>query len=100
MKFDDAGTLICPHLRGRGEGGVPPAGGGTATGTPEEYVQLISSAGFTDVRVVSQTRYRAELAFEDSVVEVLTNELGVALEAIEEAARSMLSVSVVGHKPA
>ena len=72
----------------------------TATGTPEEYVQLISSAGFTDVRVVSQTRYRAELAFEDSVVEVLTNELGVALEAIEEAARSMLSVSVVGHKPA
>lgn len=72
----------------------------SATGTPAEYVALISGAGFADVRVVQQTAYPPELAFEDSVVEALTTELGVSPEAIERAANAMLSVSVVGRKPA
>ena len=71
-----------------------------ATGTPQEYVELIEGAGFTGVRVVSETRYPTELAFEDAVVKQLTDELGVPREAIDQAAGSMLSVSVVGQKPA
>ncbi len=71
----------------------------SALGTPDDYVQLIESAGFVDVQVVDQTDFSAELAFEDSLAEGLADELGLASEVIDKAARSMISVSVVGHKP-
>lgn len=71
----------------------------SATGTAEDYVRLIEDAGFQQVQVVNQTEYPQDLAFEDSVVEALTEELGVVPEMVENAARSMISVSIVGRKP-
>ncbi len=71
----------------------------SAQGTPDDYVRLIEKAGFVDVRIVEETHLPPEMAFEDSLVEAVTRDLGVDPAVVRAAARSMVSVSVVGRKP-
>ncbi len=68
-------------------------------GSPGEYVALVETAGFTGVRVVQQAPMPGEVAFEPEVVERLTGDFGIPPEAVQAAARSMLSIGLVAHKP-
>ncbi|MGE5247901.1 MAG: arsenite methyltransferase [Verrucomicrobiota bacterium] len=65
----------------------------------EEYLRLIESAGFREVRVVVENRFEFSLDEADSYLRAMAGNFGVPVETLREAAGAVLSVSVFAIKP-
>lgn len=65
----------------------------------EEYLDLIKSAGFTDVKIVQASPFSIENIVNDPVGRKLTENAEISLEEAERAGAAILSISVSGIKP-
>jgi len=65
----------------------------------DDYLGAIRGAGFTDVEVVSEKTFPAELVLEDSLAPQVAKTLKLSREALEEHIASVLSLNVTATKP-
>lgn len=64
-----------------------------------EYLELIKSAGFRDVKVVRESRFPADLIIDDVTAKALMEEFGISQQETKEYASSIVSITVYGVKP-
>jgi SAM-dependent methyltransferase len=65
----------------------------------EDYLGAIRAAGFTDVKVVSEKAFPAELVLEDSLAPEIARKLNVPQKELQEHVSSVLSLNVSAFKP-
>ncbi|MDD5217619.1 MAG: arsenite methyltransferase [Candidatus Omnitrophica bacterium] len=65
----------------------------------DEYLALMTMAGFQDVRVVSQTHYPIEAMANDITAQVVQNNPQVSPDDIEDTADAVVSIKVSAVKP-
>jgi len=66
----------------------------------DDYIHLLEKAGFRDVRVVQERRFEFGEGEIGDYVQSIADSFHIPLEAVREAAGSILSVCVFGVKPA
>ncbi len=64
----------------------------------EDYLDYIRSAGFQEVRVVDETRFRMASEDADPMLESLVDGLGLPTAQVQDIARSVVSMKVEGWK--
>jgi hypothetical protein len=64
----------------------------------DEYVQLITNAGFQDVRIIEETRFPVDV-IDDPSVKAIAKESGISLAKTKEFSNSVASIKVSGTKP-
>lgn len=65
----------------------------------DEYVQKIEKAGFRDVRVIDESLFPIELMANNSTSRIVTEDLALPAERVEEIGSSVASINVYGVKP-
>lgn len=65
----------------------------------DEYIDIITSAGFQEVKIIGETAFPIEFIANDPTAKAVIDELGIPLKRIEEIADSIVSVKVQGLKP-
>jgi len=66
----------------------------------DDYIRLLEKAGFGDVRVVQESPFEVGVDEADTYVKTIAENFHVPVEAVREAAGTILSISVFGAKPA
>ena len=66
----------------------------------DDYIHLVEKAGFRDVRVVEESRFDVAANTTDAYARGIAESFNVPMEAVREAAGTILSVRVFGVKPA
>lgn len=66
----------------------------------DDYIHLLETAGFRDVRVVEESRFDVAVNETDAYAGGIAESFNVPLEAVREAAGAILSIRVFGIKPA
>ncbi len=65
----------------------------------EEYLQAVESAGFTEIKVISETSFPGENWANAPLADTLGKELGLNAEEFRNMAASVLSISLYAKKP-
>jgi SAM-dependent methyltransferase len=65
-----------------------------------DYLAAVSKAGFTDVRIVSEERYPADVLADDPKAGQVLADSGLSREELVAAAQSVISIKVMARKPA
>ncbi|MCS7097291.1 MAG: arsenite methyltransferase [Candidatus Methanomethylicia archaeon] len=64
-----------------------------------EYLKLIKSAGFKNVKILRESQFPTNLIIGDSTAKVLMEEFGISNQEAKEYANSIVSITVYGIKP-
>lgn len=64
----------------------------------EEYLYLIKTAGFQNIKIMEETAFMAESAESDPIVKSLISEFKITPEVLKKAAGSVVSIKVYGLK--
>lgn len=65
----------------------------------DKYLELISKAGFREVKVLQEKNYPLEFIVSEPEAKEAINEMGLTKEEVKDAANSILSISVSATKP-
>jgi SAM-dependent methyltransferase len=65
----------------------------------DDYLDSIQSAGFKEVKVISETHIAFDLMLNDPTAQVILNDLNLSPEEAEKSANSVVSIKVYGVKP-
>jgi len=65
----------------------------------DEYLRLIGTAGFQEVRIMGETPFPVECILNDPTAKALIKSLGIPPQKVEEVASSVISLKVCGVKP-
>ncbi|MEM2947745.1 MAG: arsenite methyltransferase [Candidatus Bathyarchaeia archaeon] len=63
------------------------------------YLELIKSAGFSNVKIVKESQFPADLIIDDPTAKALMEEFGISRQEAKEYANSIVSITVYGTKP-
>ncbi len=65
------------------------------------YIQMIRDAGFERVKVTGQRDYPVEFLIDDAgTIQTFLEDTGLSVEELKRAGKSIVSVSVIAHRPA
>ncbi len=64
-----------------------------------DYLGMITRAGFSEVRVISESRFPVEATASDPTLQALVRESGMAADELRRAAAGVMSVKVAAVKP-
>ncbi|MEM4713888.1 MAG: arsenite methyltransferase [Candidatus Bathyarchaeia archaeon] len=63
------------------------------------YLELIKSAGFSNVKIIKESQFPADLIIDDPTLKAIMEEFGISRQEAEEYANSIVSITVYGTKP-
>lgn len=63
------------------------------------YLELIKSAGFSNVKIIKESEFPADLIIDDPTAKAIMEEFGISRQEAEEYANSIVSITVYGTKP-
>jgi hypothetical protein len=64
----------------------------------DKYLELIRKAGFHDVKILQEKAYPLDYIISEPETKEAINRLGMTLEEVQEAANSVVSISVSASK--